>query len=152
MELQQNTGRTDCHLWFFGKGLPGYAWVVPKEGSWVNVGIGAAGETLKRRNMSLQSHWEWFVQQAIGSGYLRNASPRPAGYTYYLAQSGPVSWQNAHIIGDAAGLATLDMGEGIGPAIQSGLLAADAICRNIPLDLKVIPRYSLPAILFPGRR
>ena len=34
---------------------------------------------------------------------------------------------NAFITGDAAGLATRDMAEGIGPAVRSGVRAAEAI-------------------------
>jgi hypothetical protein len=45
---------------------------------------------------------------------------RPAGHL-----------DNAFVIGDAAGLATLDLGEGTGPAIESGILAAKT--RNFEL-------------------
>jgi len=37
---------------------------------------------------------------------------------------------NAFLAGDAAGLATRDMCEGIGPAVESGLLAARAIATG----------------------
>jgi flavin-dependent dehydrogenase len=50
---------------------------------------------------------------------------------------------NALIVGDAVGLATRDMGEGIGPAIRSGLLAAEAILHDSDYDLRAIPRVSL---------
>ena len=50
---------------------------------------------------------------------------------------------NALIAGDAVGLATLDMGEGIGPAIQSGMLAAEAILHDSDYDISSIPRVSL---------
>jgi len=46
-------------------------------------------------------------------------------------------------VGDSAGLATLDMGEGIGPAIRSGILAARAVLENKPYNLDEIPGYSL---------
>ena len=39
------TGRIrDCHLWFFEKGLPGYAWYVPKQNGWLNVGLGGMAD------------------------------------------------------------------------------------------------------------
>jgi flavin-dependent dehydrogenase len=50
---------------------------------------------------------------------------------------------NALIAGDAVGLATRDMGEGIGPAIRSGLLAADALLNDTDYDLRTIPKVSL---------
>ena len=34
---------------------------------------------------------------------------------------------NAYLVGDAAGLATRDLAEGIGPAIESGIMAAEEI-------------------------
>ena len=56
------------------------------------------------------------------------APDEPAGYSYYLRGSVKVGRiGNAFITGDAAGLATRDMCEGIGPAIRSGHRAADAI-------------------------
>jgi len=61
-------------------------------------------------------------------GLVCGHSYRPRGYAYYLRQKRPrVRREDALIVGDAVGLATLNMGEGIGPAIQSGLLAAEAI-------------------------
>ena len=50
---------------------------------------------------------------------------------------------NALIAGDAVGLATLDMGEGIGPAIRSGLLAAEAIVNGSGYAVRGIPKVSL---------
>jgi flavin-dependent dehydrogenase len=50
---------------------------------------------------------------------------------------------NAFIVGDAVGLATRDMGEGIGPAVRSGLLAAQAIVHDTDYDLRAIARVSL---------
>ena len=43
---------------------------------------------------------------------------------------------NAFLVGDAAGLATRDLCEGIGPAVRSGLLAADAIALGRPYSLE----------------
>jgi len=54
---------------------------------------------------------------------------------------------NAFLAGDALGLATRDMGEGINAAIQSGLRAAEAITRGCDYSVDSIPRYSLPALL-----
>ena len=54
---------------------------------------------------------------------------------------------NAFLVGDALGLATLDMGEGIGPAIRSGQLAAEAIIHGTDYSVASIPRYSFPSLL-----
>jgi flavin-dependent dehydrogenase len=54
---------------------------------------------------------------------------------------------NAFLAGDSLGLATLDMGEGIGPAIRSGQLAAEAILSGADYSVASIPRYSFPSLL-----
>ena len=53
---------------------------------------------------------------------------------------------NAFIAGDAAGLATRDMGEGIGPAIRSGLRAAQAILEGAPYRLDDVTGWSVGSI------
>ncbi len=150
MELEyQSSPLTDkCHLWFFRKGLPGYAWYVPKPGGWLNIGIGGKQAVIKKRGEDIRGYWENFVDFLLRKGFLRQTPPVPGAYSYFLRQNGPVQDDNAFIIGDAAGLATLDMGEGIGPAVESGLLAAEAILTETPFSCDSIPRYSLPGILF----
>ena len=81
-------------------------------------------------------------------GLVRGHAFRPRGYAYYLRtasrQGQPkVRRDNALIAGDAVGLATLDMGEGIGPAVRSGLLAAEAILQDSDYDIRAIPKVSL---------
>ena len=56
---------------------------------------------------------------------------------------------HAFITGDAAGLATLDMGEGIGPAVESGILAAKAIIHGSRYSLKSVKKHSFTRILIP---
>ena len=55
-----------------------------------------------------------------------------------------VQRDNIFLIGDAASLATKDMGEGIGPAVTSGILAADAIVSGKTFSLSSIKKYSFP--------
>ena len=132
-------------LWFLQHGLPGYAWYVPKAGGIVNVGIGGNAETLRARGDRLKRHWRLLVKKLDRLGLVRGHAYRPRGYAYYMRQARPeVRRDNALIAGDAAGLATLDMGEGIGPAIRSGLLAAEAILNDSDYDIRAIPRFSLP--------
>jgi len=40
LEFQTEYRTKKCHLWFFQGGLPGYAWFVPKDDGWLNIGIG----------------------------------------------------------------------------------------------------------------
>ncbi len=67
----------------------------------------------------------------------------PTGYSYYLRGNVEVvRLGNAFITGDAAGLATRDLCEGIGPAARSGQLAAESISTGCEYSLEQIGAYS----------
>ncbi|MBG0787572.1 MAG: NAD(P)/FAD-dependent oxidoreductase [Anaerolineaceae bacterium] len=137
-----------CHLWFFEAGLPGYAWYVPKADGYLNVGIGGAAVGLKKRGTSLNQHWQRLIHQLAKTGLVENHDFRPMGYSYYLRPRNLTPRQGkVLLVGDSLGLATRDMGEGISPAIQSGILAADSIVKGTAYSLSSIPRFSLPSLL-----
>lgn len=132
-----------CHLWFFDKGLPGYAWYVPKEKGYLNCGIGGMSEKLKARGADIKSHWRHFTGVLRSRGFVVGADYAPRGYSYYLRGGVEVvRIGNAFISGDAAGLATRDLCEGIGPAIRSGHRAADAILGRGEYRLDDLQRFS----------
>ena len=133
----------DCHLWFFERGLPGYAWYVPKADGWLNVGIGGMAERIKRRGDDIKAHWARFTRE-LGRRFTRGAEYEPAGYSYYLrGRVDVVRVEDAFITGDAAGLATRDMCEGIGPAVRSGVRAAQAILHGSAYRLDDVTGASL---------
>ncbi len=140
-------GRDDsCRMWFVENGLPGYSWYVPKGNGWVNVGIGALSERLKNSGMSLRNHWDHFAHKLVALGLVDGHEFRPGGCTYYMrSPSQNVQRGNCYIVGDAAGLATRDLAEGIGPAVESGILAADAIATRTPYSLGRITTRSWPS-------
>ncbi len=134
----------DCHLWFFQNRLPGYAWYVPKINNYVNVGIGGFVDILKGRQATITQHWQWFVQELEERSLVKNYALNPGGYTYYArGRRDRVQQERALLIGDAAGLATRELGEGIGPAVKSGILAAEAIISEKPLSVRSIQKYSV---------
>jgi flavin-dependent dehydrogenase len=139
-----------CNLWFFERKLSGYAWYVPKAGGFLNIGIGGKLAVLKSRKTSILQHWNFFTGKLQRLGLVRNHSFHPRGYVYTLRwKRRRVRLDNVFLVGDAAGLATRDMGEGIAPAVESGLRAAAAIARGRAYSIDSIPSYSLPAILAP---
>ncbi len=108
---------------FFCRDLQGYGWCVRK-GDYVNVGLGrldprslpaATTEFMaflrSAGRIAPDSSWRW-----RGHSYVVNAAPR-----------GPIVDEGAMLIGDAAGVADPQSGEGIRQAIESGLLAAETI-------------------------
>ncbi len=142
-ELEFDWQDPDCHLWFFEKGLPGYSWYVPKQNGWLNVGIGGMAERMKRGGQDIKEHWASFTRM-LGRKLAVGASFEPTGYSYYLrGRVDVVRRDNAFIAGDAAGLATRDMADGIGPAVRSGLRAAQAILEGKPYRLEDVTGASL---------
>jgi menaquinone-9 beta-reductase len=145
-EIEYDWEDGDCHLWFCDQGLPGYSWYVPKESGWLNVGIGAFAERIKSAGQDIKAHWAHFATK-LGDGLTRGVHYDPAGYSYYLrGRVDVVRRDNAFITGDAAGLASRDLGEGIGPAIRSGLRAAEAIVSGVPYHLDDVTGMSVASI------
>ena len=150
-EFKYDYDETDCHLWFFENNLPGYAWYVPKADGYLNVGIGGKFLALKDRGQTIRQHWDYFTAKLEKLSLVKGHTYRPRGCNYYLRQQVPARrLNNAYVIGDAAGLATLDLGEGIGPAIESGILAAKSILTGGRFSERSVTRYSLIHILLAG--
>ena len=102
-----------CHLWFFDGGLPGYSYV-PKADGYLNCGIGGMADTLKARGEDIKKHWQHFAGVLGKQKFVEGFDFAPKGYSYYRAATSSVRIDNAFITGDAAGLATRDLCEGIG--------------------------------------
>jgi flavin-dependent dehydrogenase len=108
---------------YFCPDLLGYGWIFRK-GNFLNVGLGREGET------HLSTHVNEFVQPLVARGKIPADLPdRFHGHAYRLRTVLPRMEMPAGIllIGDAVGLADQQSGEGIRPAIESGLLAASSI-------------------------
>lgn len=145
-EIEYDWRDGDCHLWFCDEGLPGYSWYVPKESGWLNVGIGGYAERIKSAGQDIKTHWAHFAAK-LGEGLTRGAQYDPSGYSYFLrGRVDVVRRDNAFITGDAAGLASRDLGEGIGPAIRSGVRAAEAILHGAPYQLDDVTGMSVASI------
>ena len=142
-EFAYDWHNSDCHLWFFDKGLPGYSWYVPKANGYINIGIGAMANKLKQRKDDIKHHWAYLTEVLDKNGFIAQREYKPTGYSYYLrADTDIARSDNAFVIGDAAGLATRDLCEGIGAAVRSGLLAADAIAEKEEYNLNSVRGYS----------
>ena len=106
--------------------LRGYGWYFPK-GDWVNIGIGVTGGS----DGSLPQRREALLSALRASGRLPAHVPIVPfkGHAYVVRRQAPrrLAGPRFCLVGDAAGLARDLSGEGIGPAIRSGRLAADAV-------------------------
>jgi len=113
----------DAPSLFFCRDLDGYGWCVPK-GDYVNVGIG------RRNSRDFAAHVRDFVSWLERSRLLVDGGGvRWRGHAYLASGAGPRPLVGAGVmlIGDAAGLAYPESGEGIKPAIVSARLAADTL-------------------------
>jgi flavin-dependent dehydrogenase len=103
--------------------LRGYGWCFRK-GRFLNVGLGR----MDRDRFSEQV--ASFRSGLIQEGLLPGDSPKKfRGHAYFLYERSPreILEDGILVIGDSAGMAYSQSGEGIRPAIESGLMAGDVI-------------------------
>jgi geranylgeranyl reductase family protein len=108
---------------FFCPDMKGYGWCFRK-GNFLNVGLGRLDPR------ALPNHVSNFLRFLRTAGKLAFDLPSSMlGHAYLLYQGAKrkVVDDGILLIGDAAGVAYSQSGEGIRPAIESGLLAAQAI-------------------------
>jgi flavin-dependent dehydrogenase len=108
---------------FFCSDFQGYGWCVRK-GDYVNVGIG------RRGHYGFATHVKNFVAFLEKRGIVTGtSSARWHGHAYFGSGIGtrPVVGPGMLLVGDAAGLAYPESGEGIRPAIESGRRAAETL-------------------------
>jgi flavin-dependent dehydrogenase len=130
-EFEYPARKDDCHLYFFQRGLNGYAWYVPKGDGFVNIGIGGKSNYFKYSGTSIHDHFQSFLGDLVDQGRLDAETAgdlKATGHPYFLyANEGEIKKDKCFLIGDSAGLASVDLGEGIGPGVESALFVADEI-------------------------
>jgi len=109
---------------YFAPDLTGYGWCFRKQGV-VNVGFGClgSGNQLAKRSAA-------FLEVLRKRGRVpRDFEPQLTGHAYLLRTTSPrpLYGEGVMLVGDAAGLAHAESGEGIRTAVESGLLAATTI-------------------------
>jgi flavin-dependent dehydrogenase len=109
---------------FFSHDLDGYGWCVRKQNH-LNVGIG------RRQIAGFDAHVRGFAELLAKSGRIPAAAANCRawrGHAYLLRGfRSRIADEGVLLAGDAAGLAYAESGEGIGPAVRSGLVAAHTI-------------------------
>lgn len=108
---------------YFCRDLQGYGWCFRK-GDFLNIGLGRLDQH------ALSQHVADFLEFLRKQQKITFDLPRRcAGHAYLLYGHSPRRLVNDGLllIGDSAGLAYAQSGEGIRPAVESGLIAADLI-------------------------
>jgi geranylgeranyl reductase family protein len=108
---------------YFCDDLKGYGWCFRK-GNFLNVGLGREGN--HRLHEHVQTFSRWLQEQGKVPA---DAPARFKGHAYllYAHAKRPIVADGVMITGDAAGLAYTQSGEGIRPAIESGIFAAQVV-------------------------
>ena len=107
---------------FFCRDMKGYGWVFRK-GDYLNVGLG------RTDSHEISRHVKDFVSYLHETRAVETPESGIAGHAYGLwgRTDRKILDDGVLLVGDAAGLAYPESGEGIRPAIESGLIAAHVI-------------------------
>jgi menaquinone-9 beta-reductase len=148
-EERQVTVRGEIPELYFCKDLAGYGWCFRK-GSYLNVGLGRLDSS------AVSSHVQDFCRFLRERGKVRCELPaRFHGHAYriYERVAPKLVDDGLLFIGDAAGLAYPQSGEGIRPAVESALMAADVLIgaagdyrsENLkPYAERIVQRFGTP--------
>jgi len=122
--LQASQSKVDGELpeLFFCRDMNGYGWVFRK-GDYLNVGLG------RTDSHEISRHVRDFIGYLHETRGVETPESGIAGHAYGLWEhtDRKILDDGVLLVGDAAGLAYPESGEGIRPAIESGLIAAHAI-------------------------
>lgn len=124
-QKQQCPVKQDTPELYFLKDLSGYAWIFRK-GDYLNIGLG------REDNHKLSDHVNAFVDYLKDVGRIpRDCNERFHGHAYLLRSRSrqKIVDDGVMLIGDSIGLAYDESGEGIRPAVESALMAAEVIAK-----------------------
>ena len=124
-QIAQCSIRADTPELYFCRDLKGYGWCFRK-GGYLNIGFGREG------NLRLSEQLEDFCDFLRQRGRIPANIPdsfRGHAYLLYGHSRRKLLDDGVLLIGDAAGLAYPESGEGIRPAVESGLIAAATVAE-----------------------
>ena len=132
--------RDRLYVWFEPDLLPGYMWSFPLPGGRVNLGFGVQRDGT-RSGADMKALWVELLQrphivEALGANVQledrHTAWPIPAGVDRAVLSS-----SRTMFVGDAARVTDVMTGEGIGQAVLTGRLAAEAVLAAGALEPSV---------------
>jgi len=140
-QKQHCTVKEEIPELFFTPDLMGYGWVFRK-GDYLNIGLGREDKS------KLSGHVKDFCEYLTKQGKIPDditAKYNGHAYLLYNHATREMVADNVLLIGDSAGLACPQSGEGIRPAVESAILAADVIrsCENDYSKNKLQPYMEL---------
>lgn len=148
-DLEKGTVKAEAPELFFCEDLQGYGWCFRK-GNFLNIGLGRVDKT------NLSEHVANFCEFLKSSGKVVAGIPEKFhGHAYQLYESilPKMVDEGVMLTGDSAGLSYPQSGEGIRPAVESGLMAADVIAAAKgdysiemlqPYSQRIVERFGKP--------
>ena len=122
-------GRIELH--FIKSLLPGYFWIFPLPDGRANVGVGMPANLIRKHKINLRERMQTLLAEhpALNTRFANaTLQGKVQGWGLPMTQSKePISGDGWLLLGDAAGLIDSFTGEGIGNALFSGMIAAEAI-------------------------
>lgn len=110
---------------------PGYFWIFPVDNGLCNVGVGIQSAVLKKRGQEIDGVLDRIISSENFSARFKDSkkvSPTTIwGVTVGGTKKRTVSGNGFVLCGDAANTAVTFAGEGVGPAMRSGKMAAKTI-------------------------
>jgi menaquinone-9 beta-reductase len=136
-------------VWFEPDLLPGYAWSFPLPGGRANVGFGIQRGGKVARVQDMAAIWPELLQrphvrEALGAA-ARPESPHRAWPIPARIDHAALTGDRTLFVGDAATATDPLTGEGIGQALLTGVLAAEAIVEHGPSAPAVTGAYRTAA-------
>ena len=127
----------DLFVWFEADILPGYVWSFPLPGGGANVGFGVHRGG-KVPVPAMKQLWPELLERPAVRAVLGDAATPEAPHRAWPIPARidgvPLTAGRALFVGDAAAACDVMSGEGIGQALLTGILAADALLDAGPTD------------------
>lgn len=128
---------SDLFVWFDEDLLPGYAWSFPLPGGRANVGFGVLRDGT-RKIQDMKALWAGLLDRPHIRAALGPAAEGEGRHTAWpipaRIDAAPLTSRRTLLTGDAAMATDVLTGEGIGQALLTGWLAAEAILAGGALD------------------
>jgi len=135
-----------CEQW-----CPGYGWIFPGPDNRLNVGVGIFGTDGKR----LRAFWEFFQTRFAPAAEIVGTSRRLSEFRGAPLRTGLIKAQFGRpgllVLGEAAAMTYPGTGEGIGKAMESGLIAAEFITEALAGRIPVATAHAAYAAEFRRR-
>ncbi len=125
------TGASDrCELYYLKGICPGYFWIFPVDNHKCNIGLAMRFEDIEKQGTKLEEKLNEVIQSEKFRDRFKNAKragePKQWGLSV-LGKRRKCSGAGFVLVGDAGTFAMTFSGEGVGPSMRSGKIAAQAI-------------------------